>query len=80
MFLNRPGQIRDRRFESQRYRAGSLNLIVAAITLWNTVYLEFAIQAMPEASNEIDQNLLPHLSPPDWEHINLTGDYSLEAE
>jgi hypothetical protein len=24
---------------------------------------------------EIDEKLLPHLSPLGWEHINLTGDY-----
>ena len=39
MFFNRLGEIRDRSFENQRYRASGLNLIVAAITLWNTVYL-----------------------------------------
>jgi TnpA family transposase len=35
--------MRDRSFESQRYRASGLNLLVAAIILWNTVYLERAI-------------------------------------
>jgi hypothetical protein len=29
--------IRDRSFENQRHRASGLNLLVAAITLWNTV-------------------------------------------
>jgi TnpA family transposase len=75
VFLNRLGQIRDRRFENQRYRASGLNLLVAAITLWNTVYLEQAIQALRSCGVEIDEKLLPHLSPLGWEHINLTGDY-----
>lgn len=48
---------------------------VAAITLWNTVYLERAIQALREPGTGIDENLLPHMSPLGWEHINLTGDY-----
>ncbi|KHP09770.1 hypothetical protein QS26_20190 [Salmonella enterica subsp. enterica serovar Havana] len=39
VFLNRLGEIRDRSFENQRYRASGLNLVVAAIILWNTVYL-----------------------------------------
>ena len=30
-------------FENQCYRASGLNLVVAAIILWNTVYLEKAI-------------------------------------
>ena len=42
VFFNRLGEIRDRSFENQRYRASGLNLVVAAITLWNTVYLERA--------------------------------------
>ena len=33
-------------FEQQRYRASGLNLVTAAIVLWNTVYLERATQVM----------------------------------
>jgi len=36
----------DRSFEAQRHRARGLNLVVAAIILWNTVYLERAIGAL----------------------------------
>ena len=36
--FNRLGELRDRSFENQRYRASGLNLVVAAIVLWNTVY------------------------------------------
>ena len=75
VFLNRLGEIRDRSFESQRYRASGLNLIVTAIILWNTVYLARAVQALRDAGTKIDNDLLPHLSPLAWEHINLTGDY-----
>ena len=75
VFLNRLGEIRDRSFENQRYRASGLNLVVAAIVLWNTVYLERAIQALRDSGKDIDERLLPHLSPLGWEHINLTGDY-----
>ncbi|MBP7785604.1 MAG: Tn3 family transposase, partial [Bifidobacterium sp.] len=39
-------QIRDRSFEQQRYRASGLNLVTAAIVLWNTVYLERATSAL----------------------------------
>lgn len=46
VFLNRLGEIRDRSFENQRYRASGLNLVVAVIILWNTTYLERAIQAL----------------------------------
>jgi TnpA family transposase len=75
VFFNRLGELRDRSFENQRYRASGLNLVTAAIVLWNTVYLERAIQAIRDHGATIDENLLQHVSPLGWEHINLTGDY-----
>ena len=75
VFFNRLGELRDRSFENQRYRASGLNLVVAAIVLWNTAYLERVVQALRDIGNA-DDSLLPHLSPLGWEHINLTGDYS----
>jgi len=47
-FFDRLGELRDRRFENQRYRASGLNLVVAAIVLWNTVYLGRAIHGLRE--------------------------------
>ena len=46
VFFNRLGELRDRSFENQRYRASGLNLVVAAIILWNTGYLERATQGL----------------------------------
>lgn len=74
VFFNRLGEMRDRSFENQRYRASGLNLVVAAIVLWNTIYLERAINALKDSQN-VDEDLLQYLSPLGWEHINLTGDY-----
>jgi len=75
VFLNRLGEIRDRSYENQRYRASGLNLVVAAIILWNTVYLERAIQTLRDSGMDIDEKMLTHLSPLGWAHINLTDDY-----
>ncbi|WP_439896797.1 Tn3 family transposase [Burkholderia ubonensis] len=74
VFFCRLGEIRDRSFEAQRYRASGLNLVSAAIVLWNTVYLERAVQTMQATGLPADAVLLPYLSPLGWEHINLTGD------
>jgi hypothetical protein len=75
VFFNRLGEMRDRSFENQRYRASGLTLVVAAIILWNTVYLSRAIDGFKARGLPVDDNLLEHLSPLGWEHINLTGDY-----
>ena len=75
VFFCRLGEIRDRSFEQQRYRASGLNLVTAAIVLWNTVYLERATNVLRDRGQGVDDALLEFLSPLGWEHINLTGDY-----
>ena len=75
VFLCRLGEIRDRSFEQQRYRASGLTLVTAAIALWNTIYIERAIGASTRSGFAIDPELFKFLSPLGWEHINLTGDY-----
>jgi TnpA family transposase len=78
VFFHRLGEIRDRTFENQQHRASGLNLLVTAIILWNTRYLNRAIAALREVE-DVPDYLLPHLSPLGWEHINLTGDYVWSA-
>ena len=63
------------RYRSMVARGKKPTVVVAAIALWNAVYLERAISALQERSYVFDQKLLVHLSPLKWEHINLTGDY-----
>ena len=65
----------NRSFENQRYRASELNLVVAAIALRNTVYLERAAKALAR-SRAVDYALFQHVSPLGWGHVNLTGDYT----
>ena len=74
VFIHRLGEIRDRTYENQQHRASGLNLVVTAIILWNTRYLERAVAALREIEN-VPQHLLAFLSPLGWEHVNLTGDY-----
>jgi len=74
VFLHRLGEIRDRTYENQQHRASGLNLVVTAIILWNTRYLERAVAILRQDA-DIPDHLLGHLSPLGWEHVNLTGDY-----
>ena len=75
VFFHRLGEIRDRTFENQRYRASGLNLAVAAIILWNTVYLGRAINELRSRGEVIPDDLLAHVAPLGWEHIAFNGDY-----
>ena len=74
VFIHRLGEIRDRTYENQQHRASGLNFLVTAIILWNTRYLEHAVDALRQ-TEDVPDHLLVHLSPLGWEHINLTGDY-----
>jgi TnpA family transposase len=74
VFIHRLGEIRDRTYENQQHRASGLNLLVTAIILWNTRYLERAVTTLRKVE-EVPDQLLAHLSPLGWEHVNLTGDY-----
>ena len=77
--MSRRGEIRDRSFESQAFRASGLNLVVSAIVHWNTVYLSRATEHLRQSGRNVPDNLLKHVSPLSWEHINLTGIYSWDA-
>jgi TnpA family transposase len=79
VFFNRLGEIRDRSYENQLHRASGLNLLVAAIILWNTTYLQRVVDHLSKQGHHPEPGDLAHLSPLGWEHINLTGDYHWET-
>jgi TnpA family transposase len=76
VFFHERGEIRDRSFESQAFRASGLNLVVSAIIHWNTVYLGQAVDHLRRQGRIIPPEVLKHVSPLSWEHINLTGTYA----
>jgi TnpA family transposase len=75
VFFHRQGEIRDRTFENQSFRASGLSLITAAIVHWNTVYLDRAVRQLEVQGVAVPDDLLAHVAPLGWEHIALTGDY-----
>ncbi|GAA5534097.1 Tn3 family transposase [Deinococcus aluminii] len=78
--FHRSGEIRDRSAEAQNNRANGVNLLVALITTWNTVYLDRTVEALRAEGQTIPEDLLTHLSPLGWDHIGLTGDYLWRLE
>jgi TnpA family transposase len=75
IYFCRLGEMRDRSFENQFFRASGLNLLVAAIILWNTKYLDVAYADLRRQGRPVIEGLLRHVAPLGWEHIGLTGDY-----
>lgn len=73
--FHRRGEIRDRSSEGQHYRIAGMNLLAAIIIYWNTAKLGLAVAADSANGKPPKPELLKHVSPLGWEHINLTGEY-----
>lgn len=59
------GELRERDLQDQLQRASALNILINAISIWNTVYLEKAVEYQKKHKG-IDENLLKHISPLNW--------------
>ncbi|MHB8629054.1 MAG: Tn3 family transposase [Aggregatilineales bacterium] len=78
LFFGQLGQFRERLLEEQMHRASCLMLLIAAISVWNAVYLQKALQAMHAAGVPTDEALLRHTFPLGWNHINFFGKYDFD--
>ncbi|MGG2067481.1 Tn3 family transposase [Bacillus sp. S14(2024)] len=74
IFFGKHGELRERALQDQLQRDSALNLIINAISIWNTVYLSKAVDILRK-SGTLDEKLLNHISPMAWEHINFLGEY-----
>ncbi|QND61792.1 Tn3 family transposase [Mesorhizobium huakuii] len=56
------------------------NAVVSAIILWNTVYLSQVVESLRAEGHDLPDEIIRHISPQIWEHINLTGIYDWNGE
>ena len=49
----------------------ALNLVIAAIVYWNTLYMDKATEHLRKIGKLPDPSLRKHVSPLGWEHINM---------
>jgi len=59
-------------------RASYLVIVMTAIILWNTIYLMEAIRPC-ERRGDIPDELLLHIAPLGWRHINLLRRYEFQG-
>jgi TnpA family transposase len=69
------GEIRKRYREGQEDQLGALGLVTNAVVLWNTVYMQAALDHLQQ-HQEIRVEDESRLSPLVHGHINVLGDYS----
>jgi len=80
IFFGKLGEFKERELQDQLLRASALNILINAISLWNTVYFQRAIDYLKATEKGFDENLLKHISPLGWEHINFLGEYSFDIK
>ncbi|MEQ6375951.1 Tn3 family transposase [Bacillaceae bacterium S4-13-56] len=79
LFFGKRGELRERGLQDQLQRASALNIIINAISVWNTVYLTEATNLLKEKGN-LREDLLKHISPLGWEHINFLGEFTFDMK
>jgi TnpA family transposase len=48
IFFGKQGELRERTMQHQLQRASALNIIINAISVWNTIYLTEALERTPK--------------------------------
>ena len=80
LFVANERQIRKRDPESQLNQAACLNLVVNAVTVWNTVYMQAALDQLKNEGYQVKDEDIEHLSPARSAHINVYGKYYFNVE
>jgi TnpA family transposase len=75
VFYGQRGQLRQRYREGQEDQLGALGLVINAIVLWNTRYIEAAIAHLRNVGADVATEDLERLSPLGFAHINMLGRY-----
>lgn len=76
LFFGKRGELRERGLQDQLQRASALNIIINAISVWNTVYLTEATKLLKEKGN-LRKDLLKHISPLDGNILIFLGNTPL---
>ena len=75
VFYGRRGEVHQRYREGQEEQLGALGLVVNAIVLWNTYYMDAALNHLRLGQMIINPEDIARLSPLGYEHINMLGRY-----
>ncbi|GAB2796427.1 TnpA family transposase [Hymenobacter luteus] len=75
VFHGKKGELRQRYREGMEDQLGALGLVVNAVVLWNTRYLQQALEHWQETEGELNPEDVGRLSPLLHEHINMLGRY-----
>jgi TnpA family transposase len=76
VFHGKRGELRQHYREGQEDQLGALGLVVNIIVLWNTLYINAALEQLRREGYPVEPTDVARLSPLCFEHINLLGRYA----
>ncbi len=79
VFHGKRGELRQRYREGQEDQLGALGLVVNVIILWNTLYMNAALEQLQAEGCPIQPDDVTRLSPLVFDHINLPGRYAFSV-
>ncbi|MEG0679018.1 MAG: Tn3 family transposase [Carnobacterium sp.] len=77
LFFGRRGKFMERDIRRQLQSASALNVLINAISIWNTVYLQEAYNYLVKIDPQVTK-YMRHISPINWEHITFLGEYKFD--
>ena len=78
VFHGQRGELRQRYREGQEDQLGVLGLVVNAIVLWNTRYIERALKQLEQIGLAVRPEDVERIWPLGFQHINMLGRYSFD--
>ncbi len=76
VFHGRRGEVRRRYREGQEDQLSALGLVVNVLVLWNTTYMDAAVDYLRETHASLDSDDVARLSPLEHKNVNFLGQYS----
>ena len=76
VFHRKRGELRQRYREGQEDQLGALGLVVNVIVLWNTIYMDAALNQLRAEGYDVQDEDVARLSPLGSDHINMLGRYT----
>ncbi len=76
VFHGKRGELRQHYREGQEDQLGALGLVVNIIVLWNTLYIDAALEQLRREGYPVEPTDIARLSPLCFEHINWLGRYA----
>lgn len=76
LFHGKKGEIYQRYYKGMEDQLGALGLVLNCITLWNTLYVDKALDHLRACGYPLAADDVARLSPFQRHHINVIGTYS----